>query len=96
MPEEIFILIIVAIAALLLVIRAGLKHDKDIRIAKYAAQAPRLRDDREDRDMLAAKVARLEQRLAVLEEITTDPSHRLAAEIDGLGRIEAGRERTSA
>jgi len=93
MPEEIFILIIVAIATMLLVIRAGLKHDKELRMAKYAAQA---RQPDADRDMLAAKVERLERRLAVIEEITTDPSNRLAAEIDSLARIETNRERTEA
>ncbi len=93
MPEEIFIIIIVAIAALLLVIRAGLKHDKELRLAKFAAQS---RQPDAGGDMLAAKVARLEQRLAVIEEITIDPSNRLAAEIDSLGRIERKRERTEA
>ncbi|TXC69018.1 hypothetical protein FSZ31_08755 [Sphingorhabdus soli] len=93
MPEEVFVIVIVAIVALLFVIRAGLKHDKDLRLAKYAASAGQ--PDAE-RDMLAAKVARLEQRLAVIEEITTDPSNRLAAEIDSLGRIERKRERSDA
>lgn len=93
MPEEIFILIIVAIVAGLIIVRAGLKHDKDMRIAKYAARAPQ--PDAE-RDMLAKKVARLEQRLAVVERIAIDPSHRLAAEIDDLDRIESRHERTEA
>ncbi|NCP11498.1 MAG: hypothetical protein GW859_06030 [Sphingomonadales bacterium] len=93
MPEEIFIIIVVAIVALLLVIRAGLRHDKEIRLARYAAgtAAPN-----PGHDALAAKVERLERRLAVIEEITTDPSHRLAAEIDSLGRLESARERTGA
>ncbi len=93
MPEEIFVIIIVAIAALLFVIRAALKHDKELRLAKYAAKD---RQPDVERDMLAAKVQRLEQRLAVIEEITTDPSNRLAAEIDSLGRLESKRERSDA
>lgn len=93
MPDEIFVIIMVSIVALVFVIRAGLKHDKDMRVAKYAAKAAQ--PDAE-RDALARKVARLEQRLAVIERITTDPSHRLAAEIDDLGRLEDNRERTQA
>lgn len=93
MPEEIFILIIVSIVALLLIIRAGLRHDKELRIAKYAAQGPQ---PDADRDLLAKKVQRLEQRLAVVERIAIDPSHRLAAEIDELDRLESRQERTEA
>lgn len=93
MPEEIFVIIMVSIVALLFVIRAGLKHDKDMRIAKYAAKAAQ--PDAE-RDALVRKVDRLEQRLAVIERITTDPSQRLAAEIDELGRLEHNRERAGA
>lgn len=93
MPEEVFVLIMVSIVALLLIIRAGLKHDKDIRIAKYAA---RTQQPDGDRDILAAKVERLDQRLAVVERIAIDPSQRLAAEIDDLGRIESHRERIEA
>lgn len=93
MPEEIFFLVLVSIAALLLVIRAALKHDKDLRIAKYAARTGRPDGER---DILAAKVQRLEQRLAVIERIAIDPSHRLSAEIDDLNRLEPIRERTDA
>lgn len=93
MPKEVFVLIIISIVALFLIIRGGLKHDKDIRIAKYAARTPHPDGDR---DILAAKVQRIEQRLAVVERIAIDPSQRLAAEIDDLSRIESHRERTEA
>lgn len=92
-PEEVFVLIIFAIVALVLVVRKKLKNAKAVRTAQYTDRTSRPKDGR---DQLAMKIRGLEQRLAMAEQLAIDPAHRLAAEIDQLGRIECSRERTEA
>jgi ubiquinone biosynthesis protein UbiJ len=45
---------------------------------------------------LLAEVDRLKDRVAVLEKVVTDPSHRLAAEIDGLRLADRREDRSAA
>ncbi len=55
----------------------------DIAQQQMLEQVPQLRAD----------IARLQERVATLEKLTTDPGARLAAEIEALRQIEPARDR---
>ena len=84
-----FVLAIIAMAMLGWVITTAIraKHGYPITddwgntVARDGGEVPRLTAENRE---LAGKVERLEERLAVLERIATDPGRRLSDEIDRL------------
>ena len=76
MPEEIMIIVIVAIVATVWIIKAGLRHFRplDLPPPGDSGENQRLRED----------VKALKERVHVLERITTDKENTLARQIDDL------------
>ena len=81
----IFVIVIIAIVTVGRIVRAGMELEarkrgfslRDKRGAPVSELA-------EDNAMLRSKVARLEERMAVMERIATDAPNRLSAEIEKL------------
>jgi uncharacterized protein (UPF0548 family) len=76
----IFLIMTVSIVAAMIVILAGMRS----RNARHraTAQAPEIGQLTSENGALRGQVARLEERLAVLERIATDPAERTAREIE--------------
>jgi hypothetical protein len=76
----IFLIMTVAIVAAMIVILAGMRS----RSARHkaTAHAPEIGLLTSENGALRGQVARLEERLAVLERIATDPAERTAREIE--------------
>ncbi|MFN7176708.1 MAG: hypothetical protein ACK4MX_07435 [Thermaurantiacus sp.] len=90
------IVVIVTIVAIAGVIEHWMKQKRLIAQAQ-AEQARLAAPGMADQvPHLLAEVDRLKDRVAVLEKVVTDPSHRLAAEIDSLRLIEQREERPAA
>lgn len=85
---QIFVLAIIAmstfgwIAQMWLRARLGLSPDGDGHTTPDADRKIHLLSSENDR--LTGQISRLEERIAVLERIATDPAERTAREIDGL------------
>jgi hypothetical protein len=71
------------IAAALWIVRAGLRHEERIQAMKAGGDGARL--DAVTGEM-SAEIARLRDRVAVLEKLATDDDRKLAEEINRLGR----------
>jgi hypothetical protein len=81
----IFAIVIIAIITVGRIVRAGMELEarKNGFSLKDKRGAP-VNELAEDNAMLRNKVARLEERMAVMERIATDPAKRLSAEIESL------------
>jgi hypothetical protein len=87
----IFVIVIVAIVVVGRIVRSGM--ELEARKNGFSLTGKRVRDVEaraltsdleQDNAMLRSKVARLEERMAVMERIATDTPDRLSAEIEKL------------
>jgi len=87
----IFVIVIVAIVVVGRIVRAGM--ELEARKNGFSFSGKRVKDVEaraltseleQDNAMLRGKVARLEERMAVMERIATDAPNRLSAEIEKL------------
>lgn len=87
----IFVIVIVAIVVVGRIVRAGM--ELEARKNGFSLNGKRVKDVEaraltseleQDNAMLRGKVARLEERMAVMERIATDTPDRLSAEIEKL------------
>ena len=79
----IFLVMTISIVAAVVVILAGMRfRTARGNAAALAAHAPEIGLLTKENGALRSQVARLEERLAVLEQIATDPAERTAREIE--------------
>jgi hypothetical protein len=79
----IFLVLTVSIVAAMILVLAGMRtRTARHNAAAAAARAPEIGHLTDENAALRSHVARLEERLAVLERIATDPAERTAREIE--------------
>ncbi len=85
-PDDVIIFGVIAmIVVLALLVRRRWKTGRSPRVVRPAERTPSASNRREQ---LRTNIRGLEQRLAAFEHYATDPSRRLAAEIDELGSAD--------
>ncbi|MEO6360293.1 MAG: hypothetical protein ABIO43_06945 [Sphingomicrobium sp.] len=80
MPEEVMIIIIVAIIATAVVIKAGLRHGRPLELPDLGGG----NSNRQENERLRTEVQELKDRIKVIERITVEKENSLGREIDAL------------